>query len=77
MLGRDIRVFRPGGPHPHVNFLQMPLRSRAAIIDVDRSPSFAQGQALFAGGFIDRPSLVQMGARYTHEGGVDVRVPLR
>ncbi|GAA3919018.1 ATP-binding protein [Microbacterium invictum] len=44
---------------------------------VDRSPSFAQGQALFAGGFIDRPSLVQMGARLTREGGSDVKVPLR
>jgi len=42
-----------------------------------RSPTFAQGQALFAGGFVDQPSLVQMGARLTHEGGSDVRVPLR
>lgn len=42
-----------------------------------RSPSFAQGQALFAGGFIDQPSLVQMGARLTQEGGVDVPIPLR
>ena len=44
---------------------------------VMRSPSFAQGQALFAGGFIDRPSLVQMGARVTEEGGIDVPIPLR
>lgn len=44
---------------------------------VMRSPGFAQGQALFAGGFIDRPSLVQMGARMTEEGGVDVPIPLR
>jgi DNA helicase HerA-like ATPase len=44
---------------------------------VRRSPGFAQGQSLFAGGFIPQPSLVQMGARLTHEGGVDVRVPLR
>jgi len=42
-----------------------------------RSPGFAQGQALFAGGFGDQPSLVQMGARLTHEGGTDVTVPLR
>ncbi|NYF09596.1 hypothetical protein HDC94_000752 [Leifsonia sp. AK011] len=42
-----------------------------------RSPLFAQGQALFAGGFIAQPELVQMGARLTHEGGSDVRVPLR
>ena len=44
---------------------------------LERSPSFAQGQALFAGGFVDQPSLVQMGARLTHEGGIDVKVPLR
>jgi DNA helicase HerA-like ATPase len=42
-----------------------------------RSPGFAQGQALVAGGFIDQAGLVQMGARLTHEGGVDVAVPLR
>lgn len=44
---------------------------------LSRSPGFAQGQALFAGGFIPQPSLVQMGARLTHEGGIDVPVPLR
>lgn len=44
---------------------------------LQRSPGFAQGQALFAGGFVDQPSLVQMGARLTHEGGTDVPVPLR
>jgi hypothetical protein len=44
---------------------------------LERSPAFAQGQALFAGGFVDQPSLVQMGARLTHEGGTDVKVPLR
>lgn len=44
---------------------------------LERSPAFAQGQALFAGGFVDQPSLVQMGARMTHEGGVDVKVPMR
>lgn len=44
---------------------------------LERSPAFAQGQALFAGGFIDQPSLVQMGERLTHEGGIDVPVPMR
>ena len=44
---------------------------------LERSTGFAQGQALFAGGFVDQPSLVQMGARLTHEGGSDVEVPLR
>jgi hypothetical protein len=42
-----------------------------------RSPGFTQGQALFAGGFVDQASLVQMGTRLTHEGGSDVKVPLR
>jgi DNA helicase HerA-like ATPase len=41
-----------------------------------RAQQFAQGQALFAGGFIPEPTLVQMGARITHEGGADVGVPL-
>ncbi len=44
---------------------------------VQRSPAFAQGQALFAGGFVDQPGLVQMGSRLTQEGGIDVPVPLR
>ena len=44
---------------------------------LDRSPGFAQGQALFAGGFAAEPQLVQMGARLTHEGGSDVPIPLR
>jgi hypothetical protein len=41
-----------------------------------RSPSFTQGQALFAGGFIAQPTLVQVAQRITEEGGADVRVPL-
>ena len=44
---------------------------------VHRSPDFLQGQALFAGGFVETPSLFQMGARLTVEGGSDVVVPLR
>lgn len=44
---------------------------------VAQSPNFVQGQALFAGGFIGEPTLVQMAARLTEEGGSDVRVPLR
>lgn len=42
-----------------------------------RSPKFAQGQALFAGGFASEPQLVQMGARMTREGGSDVPIALR
>jgi DNA helicase HerA-like ATPase len=38
---------------------------------------FRQGQSLFAGGFIEEPTIVQMGARLTAEGGSDVAVPLR
>ncbi len=44
---------------------------------IERSASFVQGQALFAGGYVEAPILVQMGARLTHEGGSDVPVPLR
>jgi DNA helicase HerA-like ATPase len=44
---------------------------------LERSPGFAQGQALFAGGFVQAPALVQMGERLTQEGGRDVPVPLR
>lgn len=44
---------------------------------LERSPSFQQGEALFAGGFVAQPSLVRMGDRLTHEGGSDVAVPLR
>lgn len=44
---------------------------------LQRSPRFAQGQALFAGGFAGEPQLVQMGARMTEEGGSDVPVELR
>lgn len=44
---------------------------------IRRSSDFQQGQALFAGGFITKPTLVQMGARITEEAGGDVKVPLR
>lgn len=44
---------------------------------IERSTTFAQGQALFAGGFASAPQLVQMGARLTREGGSDVPIPLR
>lgn len=42
-----------------------------------RAAGFAQGQALFAGGFISVPTFVQMGERLTEEAGGDVKVPLR
>lgn len=44
---------------------------------VEQASGFAQGQALFAGGFVSGPTLVQMGERLTEEHGGDVRVPLR
>lgn len=42
-----------------------------------QAPTFAKGQALFAGGFTGEPQLVQVGERLTEEGGSDVRIPLR
>ncbi len=42
-----------------------------------RASTFEQGQALLAGGFAPRDGVVRMRERYTHEGGADVRVPLR
>ena len=42
-----------------------------------RARRFRQGEALFAGGFVPTPTLVQMGARLTREGGTDVKVPQR
>jgi len=42
-----------------------------------RAASFEQGQALLAGGFAAVDGVVRMRARHTHEGGADVRVPLR
>lgn len=44
---------------------------------IQRSSSFTQGQALFAGGFVAEASFVQMGKRITEESGGDVTVPLR
>jgi DNA helicase HerA-like ATPase len=38
---------------------------------------FTQGEALVAGGFVPAPAIIRMGARLTHEGGGDVRVPVR
>lgn len=42
-----------------------------------QATGFAQGQALFAGGFAAEPGLVQLGARLTREGGTDVPIELR
>ncbi|NHI17146.1 ATP-binding protein [Microbacterium excoecariae] len=44
---------------------------------IRQAQNFRQGQALFAGGFIGEPTIVQMGERLTEEGGGDVDVPLR
>jgi len=44
---------------------------------LERSPSFRQGEALFAGGFAPAPMMVAMGPRLTPEGGADVPVPAR
>lgn len=42
-----------------------------------RAASFEQGQALLAGGFVADDGVVRMRSRLTHEGGADVRVPVR
>ena len=44
--------------------------------EIRRSKDFAQGQSLFAGGFIAEPTFVRVGARVTEESGGDVTVPL-
>jgi len=44
---------------------------------LNRSPTFKQGEALFAGGFVPAPTLIRLGGRLTREGGSDVAVPLR
>ena len=63
-------------PRPHAHELPAgPRRARVRCSGMRRSRCWSarrpslQGQALFAGGFVDQPSLVQMGARMTHEGG--------
>lgn len=43
---------------------------------LEQAKDFAQGQGLFAGGFIAAPALNQMRDRITQEGGGDVKVPL-
>lgn len=44
---------------------------------LQRGARLRKGQALFGGGFIREPAIVQMGARVTEEGGSDIPVPLR
>ena len=43
---------------------------------IQQASGFPQGQALFAGGFISAPSVIQMGRRLTEEAGGDVMVPI-
>lgn len=43
----------------------------------ERATGFAQGEVLFAGGFVPAAMLVKMGARLTREGGSDVPIVLR
>lgn len=42
-----------------------------------QTSGFTQGQALFAGRFINEPTILRVRARLTAEGGSDVAVPLR
>ena len=41
------------------------------------APFFRQGECLMAGGFTAVPTFVQIGQRRTHQGGLDVAVPVR
>lgn len=43
---------------------------------LQRAANFGQGEALLAGGFVARPSIVRMRDRVTVEGGSDVQVPI-
>lgn len=42
-----------------------------------RASVFNQGQSLRPGHFVAEPSIIQMGARLTREGGSDIPAPLR
>lgn len=44
---------------------------------IRQAQDFRQGQSLFAGGFVEEPTFVQMGDRISEEGGGDVKVPLK
>lgn len=44
---------------------------------LQQAKNFAQGQGLFAGGFVAQPTVNQMRNRITEEGGSDVKVPMR
>lgn len=43
---------------------------------IQQASGFPQGRALFAGGFISAPSVIEMGRRLTEEAGGDVMVPI-
>ena len=86
-LPRSSYYYRPATESPeNLGLMRMNSpRDLAELADVfgfapeellRQSASFRQGQALFAGGFVTEPTLVQMGARVTEEGGSDVRVPI-
>jgi uncharacterized protein len=70
------------------NLVLMRMNSRADLAEltevfgfappamVRASGFFAQGEALLAGAFVPLPSLIEIGARITVEGGSDIAVPL-
>ncbi len=43
---------------------------------LDQASRFRQGEALVAGGFVPAPSIIKFRDRITHEGGIDVPVPM-
>jgi DNA helicase HerA-like ATPase len=43
---------------------------------LSQASRFRQGEALVAGGFVPAPSIIRFRGRITHEGGIDVPVPM-
>jgi DNA helicase HerA-like ATPase len=43
---------------------------------LSQASRFRQGEALVAGGFVPAPSIIKFRDRVTHEGGIDVPVPM-
>ena len=69
----NLALMRMNSPSDVVELAQLFGFTPPAMLHA--APSFAQGEVLLAGGFVPAPSFVQMGARLTHEGGLDVTVP--
>lgn len=71
----NLGLMRVNSPRDLVDMAQ--VFGFAGEDQIRESTGFAQGQALFAGGFVDKPTVVQVGRRLTEESGGDVTVPIR